>query len=87
MSYSLKMNRKTRGMKERDMTETVVSRWYRAPEVILLDTNYNHSIDIWSVGCTLAELISCSASYLSSKGYKPKNRVMFRGSYCHPLSP
>jgi len=29
-----------------DLTTHVVSRWYRAPELILLEANYNFSIDI-----------------------------------------
>ena len=45
------------------MTDYVATRWYRAPEVILLDHNYNQSIDIWSVGCSLNEFINCSVPY------------------------
>lgn len=32
-------------------------RWYRAPELLLGNKNYNSSIDMWAVGCVLAELI------------------------------
>lgn len=39
------------------MTEYVATRWYRAPEIMLSFTNYTKSIDIWSVGCILAELL------------------------------
>jgi serine/threonine protein kinase len=35
----------------------VVTRWYRAPELLLNDTSYDYSIDIWSVGCILAEFM------------------------------
>mmetsp|Transcript_13335 Transcript_13335/g.34980 ORF Transcript_13335/g.34980 Transcript_13335/m.34980 type:complete len:109 (-) Transcript_13335:1602-1928(-) len=44
---------------ERDasMTQYVVTRWYRAPELILCLGNYDFAIDIWSVGCILAELL------------------------------
>ena len=38
-------------------TEYVVTRWYRAPEVILNASEYGESIDMWSVGCVLAELL------------------------------
>lgn len=38
------------------MTEYVVSRWYRAPEVVLCPGTYGPEIDIWGVGCILAEL-------------------------------
>ena len=39
------------------MTKHVVTRQYRAPEVILCSGNYSQSIDVWSVGCILAELL------------------------------
>jgi serine/threonine protein kinase len=35
-----------------------VSRWYRAPEVMLTFKEYTRAIDIWSVGCVLAEMLS-----------------------------
>jgi len=41
----------------RDMTEYVVTRWYRPPELLLSSTAYTKSIDMWSVGCIFAELI------------------------------
>eukprot|EP00891_Asterochloris_glomerata_P007129 jgi/Astpho2/7129/fgenesh1_pm.00111_%23_1_t len=39
------------------MTEYVVTRWYRAPELLLSCEHYTAAIDIWSVGCILAELL------------------------------
>jgi serine/threonine protein kinase len=33
-------------------------RWYRAPEVMLTFKEYTRAIDIWSVGCVLAEMLS-----------------------------
>jgi len=39
-----------------DLTEYVVTRWYRAPEVMLSASQYGPKIDIWSVGCIAAEL-------------------------------
>lgn len=39
------------------MTEYVVTRWYRAPELLLCCDNYGTSIDVWSVGCIFAELL------------------------------
>lgn len=49
--------------KKRSMTATAQSRWYRAPEVIVCDVNYNQSIDIWSLGCIISELIKCTKPY------------------------
>lgn len=39
------------------MTDYVVTRWYRAPEIILNASEYTKAIDIWSIGCILAELL------------------------------
>ncbi|XP_077194432.1 mitogen-activated protein kinase 12-like isoform X4 [Paroedura picta] len=41
-----------------EMTGYVVTRWYRAPEVILNWMHYTQTVDIWSVGCIMAEMIS-----------------------------
>ena len=35
----------------------VITRWYRAPEVILNASEYTKAVDIWSIGCIAAELL------------------------------
>ena len=42
---------------KRGLTKHVVTRWYRAPEVILSQP-YSAAVDIWSIGCIFAELMS-----------------------------
>ena len=37
-------------------TDYVSTRWYRAPELLLGAVNYNSPIDIFAMGCILAEL-------------------------------
>ena len=37
-------------------TDYVSTRWYRAPELLVGDANYGRGIDIWAIGCLLAEL-------------------------------
>ncbi|NWH67253.1 ICK kinase, partial [Geococcyx californianus] len=37
-------------------TDYVSTRWYRAPEVLLRSTSYSSPIDIWAVGCIMAEV-------------------------------
>ncbi|XP_075718069.1 serine/threonine-protein kinase ICK [Rhinoderma darwinii] len=37
-------------------TDYVSTRWYRAPEVLLRSTSYSSPIDIWAVGCIMAEI-------------------------------
>ena len=39
------------------LTEYVVTRWYRAPEIMLACHEYSYPIDVWSVGCIFAELL------------------------------
>ena len=48
------------------LTDYVAARWYRPPEILLGSSRYNEKIDLWGVGCIIAEL------YL--------NRPLFPGS-------
>lgn len=43
---------------EYDLTQYVVTRWFRAPELLLRyqQKNYTSKIDLWSAGCVMAEL-------------------------------
>jgi len=45
------------------LTEYVATRWYRAPEIMLNAKGYTKAIDIWSVGCILAEMLSNRAIF------------------------
>ncbi|XP_039186821.1 cyclin-dependent kinase 10 isoform X2 [Crotalus tigris] len=40
------------------MTPKVVTLWYRAPELLLGTTTQTTAIDMWAVGCILAELLA-----------------------------
>ncbi|KAL0308601.1 UNVERIFIED_CONTAM: Cyclin-dependent kinase F-1 [Sesamum radiatum] len=40
------------------LTSCVGTRWFRAPELLYGSTNYGLEIDLWSVGCIFAELLS-----------------------------
>lgn len=47
-----------RGVKDDvDLTKYVVTRWYRAPELLCSCIDYTAAIDVWSCGCILAELL------------------------------
>ena len=39
-----------------NMTDYICTRWYRAPECVLKSKNYNEKVDIWALGCIMAEL-------------------------------
>jgi len=43
---------------EEQLTDYVVTRWYRAPELILLPAGYFDAVDLWSVGCIHVELLA-----------------------------
>lgn len=40
-----------------DLTEYVVTRWYRAPEIMCACKGYDYKIDVWSIGCIFGELL------------------------------
>ena len=40
------------------MTDYVATRWYRSPEILLGSRRYTCGVDIWSLGCILAEMIA-----------------------------
>lgn len=42
----------------RAMTQEVVTQYYRAPELLMGSRHYTNAIDMWSVGCIFAELLS-----------------------------
>ncbi|KAF9056152.1 kinase-like domain-containing protein [Panaeolus papilionaceus] len=39
-------------------TEYVSTRWYRAPEVLLLSRDYSNPVDMWALGTIMAELVN-----------------------------
>ncbi|XP_063685552.1 uncharacterized protein LOC134819517 [Bolinopsis microptera] len=54
------------------MTGYVATRWYRAPEVMLNWMHYSKTMDIWSVGCIMVEMLT--------------NKILYRGDdYIHQL--
>lgn len=40
----------------RPLTNEVVTIWYRAPELLLGETDYDIAVDMWSVGCIFFEI-------------------------------
>ncbi|CAD8088310.1 unnamed protein product [Paramecium sonneborni] len=58
------------------MTYYVETRWYRAPELLIGYQNYNSAVDIWSVGCILAEMI-LRRPFLRGDSTKHQIKVIF----------
>jgi serine/threonine protein kinase len=52
---------------ESTMTSGVATLWYRAPELLFEDSNYDTSIDMWSFGCIFAELLNKGKPVLPGK--------------------
>jgi cyclin-dependent kinase-like len=42
--------------KQKDLTDYVATRWYRAPELLLGSTSYDLTVDVWAIGCIMGEL-------------------------------
>lgn len=43
---------------QRRKSNTIVSLWYRAPEIVLGSEDYLLGVDIWSIGCIFAEFFT-----------------------------
>lgn len=69
----------------RDLTRHIVTRWYRAPEVILItqDRKYLPAIDMWSIGCIMSELLQMQRENVPDAA---KREPLFPGKSCFPLS-
>lgn len=61
---------------EEGLTEYVVTRYYRAPEVMLSSHEYAKPLDIWSVGCTFAELVTGTILF-SGENYIKQIKLIF----------
>lgn len=75
---------KKSNLKTQVLSHHVVTRWYRAPELILIQNNYTTAIDVWSLGCIFGELMTllkdnCANPY--------ERKPLFPGKSCFPLSP
>uniref|UniRef100_A0A4W3GJW3 Mitogen-activated protein kinase 15 n=1 Tax=Callorhinchus milii TaxID=7868 RepID=A0A4W3GJW3_CALMI len=58
------------------LTEYVATRWYRAPEILLASPRYTKGVDMWSVGCILAEMLIGSPLFPGTSSINQIERVM-----------
>ncbi|KAK8377391.1 hypothetical protein O3P69_013787 [Scylla paramamosain] len=61
---------------ESEMTGYVATRWYRAPEIMLNWMHYNQTVDIWSVGCIMAELLTGRTLFPGADHIDQLNKIM-----------
>jgi cyclin-dependent kinase-like len=48
----------------------VSTRWYRAPELLVGDTNYGKEVDVWAIGCIFVELITGRPLFAGDSDYE-----------------
>lgn len=61
-----------------NLTPHIITRWYRPPEILLLENVYSYTVDIWSLGCVLGEMLLSSIN---------ERHPMFPGESSYLLSP
>lgn len=66
------------------MTPIVVTLWYRSPELLLGERHYTSQLDIWSVGCIMAELWTKRAIL---KGATPQMQLDLICQLCGSITP
>lgn len=70
---------------ENEITPYLVSRYYRAPEIIL-GMPYDFAIDVWSIGCTLYELYTGKILFTGRTNNQMLRSMMeCRGKFSHKL--
>ena len=76
--------------KKRSLSSHVGSRWYRAPEVCLLENQYDAAADQWSLACSLYGLFktyqSNKSRQESSSPFDASSIHLFPGDSCYPIS-
>ena len=68
------------------MTPYVVTRYYRAPEVIL-GMGYKENVDIWSVGCIMGEMIRGGVLFPGTDHIDQWNKIIGKYSSWHLVKP
>ncbi len=58
------------------LTDYVATRWYRAPEILLGSSKYTKGVDMWSMGCILAELLLGKPVFPGTSTLNQLDRVM-----------
>lgn len=58
------------------MTDYVATRWYRSPEILLGSRRYTKGVDMWSLGCIMAEMIAGKPLYPGTSTMNQLDRIM-----------
>ena len=58
------------------MTDYVCTRWYRAPECVLRGDYYDEKVDVWAIGCIMAELYKLEAIFQGENGFDQIQQIL-----------
>ena len=58
------------------LTEYVCTRWYRAPECVLRSDSYDEKIDIWAIGCIMAELYKLEPLFAGENEFDQMQQIL-----------
>ncbi|KDO34576.1 CMGC/MAPK/ERK7 protein kinase [Saprolegnia parasitica CBS 223.65] len=58
------------------LTDYVATRWYRAPEILLGSTRYTKAVDMWAVGCIVAEMVTGRPTFPGTSTMNQLERIL-----------
>ena len=61
--------------KNGNFTDYICTRWYRAPECVLKSKNYDEKVDIWALGCIMAELYNLKPLFPGNNGIDQLDKI------------
>jgi len=69
--------RSTIKAENKDFTDYVATRWYRAPELLLRDKkNYGKPVDVWAIGCIFVELLTGTPLFTGDTDYETLRQIL-----------
>uniref|UniRef100_T1J364 cyclin-dependent kinase n=1 Tax=Strigamia maritima TaxID=126957 RepID=T1J364_STRMM len=71
------------GSPDQSYTDYVATRWYRAPELLVGDTRYGREVDVWAVGCLVAEMLTGEPLF---PGESDVDQIFYITAFLGPLS-
>lgn len=57
------------------LVEVITTRWYRAPEILVCARTYGNMIDLWAIGCIIAEMHLLKPLFPGEEGYDQLDKI------------
>ena len=70
------------GITPRLYTHEVVTLWYRPPDILAGSNTYSVSVDMWSIGCIFAEMVSGQPLFQGTSDDDQLQKVRESGCFC-----